>query len=134
MSLDPKTFTIHDIREFPFVVFDQAAAQPGYASQWEAEMVALLQNGQPFVVVYDQLRGDETHEDRKHRGVWLKHNKEPLGQVCKALISIEPGDARRAEVAAMSEIAVKAFGIPHEVVGTRDEALVAARRLTASEA
>ncbi|WP_241122848.1 hypothetical protein [Achromobacter xylosoxidans] len=134
MSLDPKTFTIHDIREFPFVVFDQAAAQPGYASQWEAEMVALIQNGQPFVVVYDQLRADETHEDRKHRGVWLKHNKESLGQVCKALISIEPDEARRAEVAAMSEIAVKAFGIPHEAVATRDAALVAARRLTASEA
>ncbi|WP_241044381.1 hypothetical protein [Achromobacter xylosoxidans] len=133
MSLDPKTFTIHDIREFPFVVFDEVAAQPGYAPQWETEMVALVQNGQPFVVVYDQLRADETHEDRKHRGVWLKRHKEPLGQVCKALISIEPDEARRAEVAAMAEIAVKAFGIPHKVVATRDEALVAARRLTTGE-
>lgn len=130
MSLDPNTFSIHDIREFPFVVFNQTAAQPGYARQWETEMVALLQNGQPFVVVYDQLLTDETHEDRKHRGVWLKHNKEPLRRICKALISIEPDEERRSEVNAMSEIAVKAFGIPHEVVATRDEALAVARRLT----
>ncbi|WP_164227394.1 hypothetical protein [Stenotrophomonas maltophilia] len=133
MSLDPIAFTIHDIRELPLAVFDQAAAQPGYASQWEAEMEVLLQNGQPFVVVYDLLRSDETHEDRKHRGVWLRHNKEPLGQVCKALISIKPDDTRRAEVAAMSDIAVKALGIPHEAVATRDEALAVARRLTGSE-
>lgn len=122
MSLDPSAFTIHGIHEFPFVVFNQAAAQPGYAAQWEAEMLALLQNGQPFVVVYDQLRADETREDRKHRGVWLKYNKEPLGRVCKALISIEPDKERRTQVQAMSEIAVKAFGIPHAVVATRDEA------------
>ncbi|KLD72769.1 hypothetical protein FZ025_19930 [Xanthomonas hyacinthi] len=133
MSLDPSTFTIHDIREFPFIVFNQAAAQPGYAKQWEAEMVALLGNGQPFVVVYDQLRTDETHEDRKHRGIWLKHNKEPLGRVCKALISIEPDEERRAQVKAMSEIAVKAFGIPHEVAATREDALRIARRLTGDD-
>lgn len=133
MSLDPDTFTVHDIHEFPFVVFNQAAAQPGYAPQWETEMVALLQNGQPFVVVYDQLGTDEAHEDRKHRGIWLKHNKEPLGRVCRALISIEPEEDRRIQVKAMSEIAVKAFGIPHEAVATREEALAVARRLTVSE-
>ncbi len=81
---------------------------------------------------YDQLRTDETHEDRKHRGVWLKH-KEALGYVCKALVSIEPDEQRRDEVKGMSEIAVKAFGIPHEVVATRDGVLAAARRLTACE-
>jgi hypothetical protein len=129
MSLDPNVFSIHDIREFPFVVFNQVAAQPGYANQWETEIVALLQNGQPFVVVYDQFRTDETHEDRKHRGIWLKHNKVPLGRVCKALISIEPDEQRRSEVKAMSAVAVTAFGIPHEVVATRDEAMAIATRL-----
>ncbi|SAI65373.1 Uncharacterised protein [Bordetella ansorpii] len=131
MSLDPAIFTVHDIREFPFVVFNQAAATPGYALQWETEMEALLRHGQPFVVVYDQLGTDETHEDRKHRGLWLKHNKEPLGHVCKALISIEPDDVRRAEILAMSGVTVKAFGIAHEVVATGGEALALARRLTA---
>ncbi|SAI59643.1 Uncharacterised protein [Bordetella ansorpii] len=110
MSLDPSIFAVHDIREFPFVVFDQAAAKPGHALQWEAEMVALMRHAQPFVVVYDQLDTDETHEDRKHRGVWLKRNKEPLGLVCKALISIEPDNERRAGIQAKSEGTVKAFG------------------------
>ncbi|MDR3399851.1 MAG: hypothetical protein P4M06_20100 [Pandoraea sp.] len=130
MPLDPNGFSIHDIRELPFVVFNQEAAEPGYARDWEAEMVALMNHGQPFVVVYDQLTRDETHEDRKQRAIWLKHNKTALAAVCKALVSIEPGEARRAEVRAMGEAAVKAFGIPHEAVATREEAMALAQRLT----
>jgi hypothetical protein len=130
MPLDPNGFSIHDIRELPFVVFRQEAADPGYARDWEAEMVALVKHGQPFVVVYDQLTRDETHEDRKQRAIWLKHNKTALAAVCKALISIEPSEARRSEVRAMGEAAVKAFGIPHEVVATREAALALAQRLT----
>ncbi len=130
MPLDPNGFSIHDIRELPFVVFRQEAADPGYARDWEAEMVALVNHGQPFVVVYDQLTRDETHEDRKQRAIWLKHNKTALAAVCKALISIEPSEARRSEVRAMGEAAVKAFGIPHEVVATREAALALAQRLT----
>lgn len=131
MQLDPQTFAVHDIRAFPFVVFNQAAAQPGYAKQWEAEMQALLQHGEAFVVVYDELRSDETHEDRKQRGLWLKHHKEPLARVCKSLISIESDPQRRAEVEAMSGMAVKAFGIPHAVVATRQEAMEVMQRLAA---
>lgn len=133
MRLDPRTFTVHDVSAFPFVVFNQEAARPGYASQWEAEMVALVENGRSFVVVYDQFRADETQADRKHRAVWLKHNKTRLGGVCKMLISIEPDAQRRAQVQALSEIAVKAFGIPYEVVATRDEALAIAYRLTGDD-
>ncbi|ALS63478.1 hypothetical protein [Pandoraea norimbergensis] len=130
MPLDPQMFSIHDIRELPFVLFNQQAAEPGYARQWEAEMVALVNNGEPFVVVYDQLKADESHEDRKQRAVWLKHNKAALAEVCKALVSIEPDDAQRAMVKAMGETAVKAFGIAHEAVATREEALALVRRLT----
>ncbi|WP_087721548.1 hypothetical protein [Pandoraea sp. PE-S2T-3] len=130
MPLDPQMFSIHDIRELPFVLFNQHAAEPGYARQWEAEMAALVNNGEPFVVVYDQLKGDESHEDRKQRAVWLKHNKAALAEVCKALVSIEPDDAQRAMVKAMGETAVKAFGIAHEAVATREEALALVRRLT----
>ncbi len=129
MSLDPSAFTVHDISEFPFIVFNAAAAQPGYAKQWETEMLALVVNNQPFVVVYDQLSVEETHEDRKNRGIWLKHNKDALGRVCKSLISIEPDVIRRAQVKVMNEIANKAFGIPNEVVATRDDALEVSQRL-----
>ncbi|AJE99784.1 hypothetical protein [Pandoraea apista] len=130
MPLDPNRFSIHDVRELPFVVFNQEAADPGYARDWEAEMTALVNHGQPFVVVYDQLTRDETHEDRKQRAIWLKQNKTALAAVCKALVSIEPSEARRAEVRAMGVAAVKAFGIPHEAVATREEAIRLAHRLT----
>lgn len=130
MGLDSEVFTIHDVTRFPFVIFNKNAAQPGYADQWEKEMVALMANGQPFVVVYDQHRTEESHEDRKRRGIWLKHNKVALGRVCKALISIEPDKKRRAQIKAMSDLAVKTFGIPHEVVAIREDALTIAHRLT----
>lgn len=129
MKLDPRTFVVHDIGEFPFVVFNQAAAWPGYAGRWEKEMTALVDNGLPFVVVYDRVRSDESHEDRRHRGIWLKHNKQALGRLCKALISIEPDAERRAAIEAAGAIAVKAFGIAHEVVATRPAARDLAQRL-----
>lgn len=130
MGLDFQAFIIHDVTRFPFVVFNDDAAQPGYANQWEKEMVALMENGQPFVVVYDQHRTEESHEDRKRRGIWLKHNKAALGLVCKALIRIEPDEDARRQARAMCDMAVKAFGIPHEVAATQDEALLIAHRLT----
>jgi hypothetical protein len=134
MGLDSRVFIIHDVTRFPFVVFNEDAAQAGYASQWETEMAAFIENGQLFVVVYDQQRTEESHEDRKRRGIWLKHNKAALGRVCKALISIEPDEERRAQVKAMSDMAIKAFGIPHEVVAIREDALAIAHRLTGGHA
>ncbi|MBA0037723.1 hypothetical protein HS962_16090 [Pantoea sp. BIGb0393] len=45
MSLNPQDFTVYDIQAFPLVCLNQQAVLPGYASQWEAEMLALLQQG-----------------------------------------------------------------------------------------
>lgn len=89
-----------------------------------------MREGAPFVVVYVSLDADETHEDRKHRAVWLKQNKAALGAACKALISVEPDPERRARVAEQGETVVKAFGIPHEAVASLDEAVTLAARLT----
>ncbi|KVA75898.1 hypothetical protein WM36_07180 [Burkholderia ubonensis] len=130
MNLDPQEFVVHDISRFPFCVFRAQAATPGYALQWEKEIDALMREGAPFVVVYVSLDADETHEDRKHRAVWLKQNKAALGAVCKALISVEPDPERRARVAEQGETAVKAFRIPHEAVASLDEAVTLAARLT----
>ncbi|KVO97108.1 hypothetical protein [Burkholderia ubonensis] len=130
MNLDPQEFVVHDISRFPFCVFRAQAATPGYALQWEKEIDALMREGAPFVVVYVSLEADETHEDRKHRAVWLKQNKAALGAVCKALISVEPDPERRARVAEQGETAVNAFGIPHEAVASLDEAVTLAARLT----
>ncbi len=133
MSLDSSKFCIHDIHELPFVLFKQDAAEPGFAAQWEIEMTMLVENGEPFVVVFDQINHDESHEDRKRRGVWLKHNKERLRGVCKALVAIEPDLAHRAMAQAIGKAAMKAFGIPYEAVETREEAIALVQRLTQSD-
>ena len=132
MNLDASLFSIHDVSAFPFVVFNQAAAQPGYAAQWGREMSRLLQFGKPFVVVYDQPGAEESHEDRKHRGLWLKKNKIQLGEICKGLVNVEPDEERRVQIKAMSDMAMKAFGIRQEVVASVEEAFAIAHVLTAS--
>ncbi|HIH2745692.1 hypothetical protein L3V59_36510 [Burkholderia aenigmatica] len=129
-ALDPNDFTLYDIHLFPACVFCAEHATPGYASRWEREIDALMRHGEPFVIVYIELDTDESHEDRKHRAVWLKQNKDALGAVCKALVSVEPDPDRRAEVAAHGETAVKAFGIPHHAVASFEQALSLAARLT----
>ena len=92
-------------------------------------MLALLRHGQPFSVAYVELRADESTEDRRHRAVWLKQNKERLARYCKALISVEPDAGRREQATRQGEVAVKAFGIP-TAVATLDEAVALTRRLT----
>ncbi|AIO69276.1 hypothetical protein [Burkholderia oklahomensis] len=130
MNLDPQDFVVHDVSRFPMCVFRASAATPGYAPQWEKEIDALMRQGAPFVIVYVSLEADESHDDRKHRAIWLKQNKAELGAVCQALISVEPDPARRAAVAEQGKTAVKAFGIPHEAVASLDEATALAARLT----
>ncbi|WP_238891406.1 hypothetical protein [Achromobacter insuavis] len=130
MSIQPDTFRIHDIRRYPLCLFDPAQVHPGYAAQWETEMEALLAAGQPFTVAYVELDPAEPHEDRKQRGLWLKHNKARLGQLCKAQISVEPDAGRRAEADRQGQLAARAFGIPHEAVATLEEAVALTRRLT----
>lgn len=129
MTLNPDDFKIHDISRFPMCVFDQDAARPGYAPQWEAEMAALLRHGQPFSIVYVALRMEEAHEDRRLRARWLKRNKEELGRHCQAMISVEPDPAGREQALVQGAVAVKAFGIPHEAVASLEEAVALTRRL-----
>ncbi|AIO26248.1 MULTISPECIES: hypothetical protein [Burkholderia] len=129
-ALNPNDFALHDIHLFPVCVFRPEHATPGYAPRWEGEIDTLMRHGEPFVIVYVELDTDESHDDRKHRAVWLKQNKVELGAVCKALVSVEPDPDRRAEVAAQGEVAVKAFGIPHHAVASFGQAVSLAARLT----
>ncbi|WDD93808.1 hypothetical protein Bsp3421_003908 [Burkholderia sp. FERM BP-3421] len=121
MTLDSSQFRLHDLSQFPMCLFRSTEATEGYASTWIAEMEALVAAGKPFTVVYQAL-GDEAHEDRKQRGLWLKRNKVELGAVCQATITVEPDAKRRAELEAWAEGAVKAFGIPHKAVPTLADA------------
>ena len=115
-------FIIHDIENFPFVEFKQDQAVPGYSPQWQLEMQEFLEMSSPFVIVYDQLSMQETPEDFKQRGLWLKNHTDELNQLCKAIICIEPDQEKRVAIRKMTEMAVKALDIPYEIVNTREDA------------
>ncbi len=99
------------------------------AARWEREMQALVAYGAAFVLVHPQARAEEAHEDRKRRGLWLKQHKQALGACCRAVISVEPDDARRAALAAQSAMAEKAFGIPMRMAATVEQACAEGLRL-----
>jgi hypothetical protein len=131
VNLPSTDFTIHDVSRFPLVLAS-GDAPPGYAAQWAAEMQALIAHGQPFVVVHADARADEAHEDRKQRGIWLKHHKQALAALCRAVISVEPDALRRAALAAQSLIAEKAFGVPMRTAPTVEQACAEGLRLLAA--
>lgn len=128
------TFSLHDIADFPLVRFRSEAADPGYAPAWCAEMNALVERSARFVLIYPKAEGDEAHEDRKARGVWLKQNKDRLAEVCLGLIVVEPDAAGRAELEAMLPDLVRAFGTPQVVTASMEDAQVLARRMLAGGA
>lgn len=121
MTLDSTAFPLHDVSRFPLVIA-RGDTSPGYAIQWEREMQALVAHGKAFVLIHPQARAEEAHEDRKRRGLWLKQNKQALGACCKAVISVEPDDARRTALSAQSAMAEKAFGIPMRMAATLEQA------------
>ncbi|QNN55751.1 hypothetical protein H9K76_14125 [Diaphorobacter ruginosibacter] len=135
MMLDPITFSIYDIQQFPIVTMRNDAIRPGYAQQWEAELERLIDQQQPFVIIFPSGRPEtEDHEDRKWRILWFKANKQRLGGVCRALISIEP-DASEREAARAREVDLsKVFGVPLRTVENSDDAIQVAQQLFAHDA
>ncbi len=128
VTLKTTDFSIHDVSRFPLVLAS-AETPPGYAARWAAELQALIAHGRPFVVVLAHARAEESHEDRKQRGIWLKHNKQALAALCKAVISVEPDAVRRAALLAQSMLAEKAFGVPMRTVCTVEQAFAEGSRL-----
>jgi hypothetical protein len=124
-------FIVHDLHAFPLVWSRRLAIEPGYASQWAREMDALLEQAQPFVIAFEEGQPEESHEDRKTRGLWLKRNKALLGTVCRAVIAIEPDAVRRTALKAQSALASRAFSVAMEVVASREDAQALARKLLA---
>lgn len=128
MSLHEASFDIHDISGFPLVRFRNDRAVDGYAVQWQREMEALLAYGQAFAILYADPRHDEHHEDRKQRGMWLKHNKDALASLCKGLATVEPDPAQRARLSDMAAGNTRAFGVRQVVeasIGAAETRLLA---------
>ncbi|MBB3228226.1 2-polyprenyl-6-methoxyphenol hydroxylase-like FAD-dependent oxidoreductase [Luteibacter sp. Sphag1AF] len=124
-----ESFSVHDVASFPLVWLSADQVTAGYAAQWKEEMDALIQCGRPFVVLHGAGHGDEQHEDRKERGIWLKRNKDALARCCPGIVSVEPDPIKRQAAKAMAIMAVKAFGIPAHVTATREEACDIAKQL-----
>jgi hypothetical protein len=95
MSLDTSVFLVQDIRKFPRVSVINEAVLPGYARRWESGMDALLANGIPFSMVHRGAIADETVEDFKMRGQWLKRNSEAIARLCRVLVVVEPDEILR---------------------------------------
>ena len=121
MTSNPTDFIFHDVSRFPLVLA-HGDTSPGYATQWEREMEGLVAHGEAFVLIQPAVRAEEAHEDRKRRGLWLKHNKQALRACCKAVIGVEPDDGRRAALTAASALAERAFGIPMRMAATLPQA------------
>ncbi len=129
MSLDTSTFSVHDTSAFPVIRLLPDAMVAGFAPQWEIEMNEFLAQGRPFVIVFPPLQTEENHEDRKQRGIWLKRNKQALSGRCLCLISVELDGVKRIALKAQAAMAMKAFGIPTEVVASDAKAEALARQL-----
>ncbi|MFM0598231.1 MULTISPECIES: hypothetical protein [Paraburkholderia] len=129
LSHELTSSAVFDLSAFPLVIARNDAIAPGYAVAWEQDMNALLKTGEHFVLLFISPRPEETHEDRKQRGMWLKTNRDALSQVCKALITVEPDEREREESKAGAAAISKAFGIPLEAVATLDDAKKIGRQL-----
>lgn len=125
MMLDD--FTVHDLADFPVVRMRRV--WPGYASQWETEMNALMAQTAPFVVIFDDRAPAEVHEDRRVRGLWLKRNKTDLGKICRAVIAVEADPVTRMAMQAQALAAGKAFGLAMVIASSVSEAEEKAREL-----
>jgi hypothetical protein len=126
--------SLHDTADFPLVRFRSDIAEAGYGPTWCEEMDYLVEGNKPFVLIYPKAERDETHEDRKVRGAWLKQNKDHLAGTCLALIVVEPDATRRAELKAILPNLVRAFGTPQAATASLEDAVMLARRLLVGEA
>jgi hypothetical protein len=127
-------FSLHDMSNFPLVRVRMQDLPTGYARTWTAEMDALLQQGQPFALVFLDAREEESHEDRKTRIQWLKANKTALASLCRGFVAVEPSAMKRLAKRAQGVVLGKTFGLRFLVARDAEAAEDLAHRLLAGEA
>lgn len=92
-------------------------------------MDRLLEQGQPFVLLFPDQNEGEAHTDQKARSQWLKANRLAFTRLCRAIISIEPDPDRRAKRQAQGAALAQAFGTRISISASETEALAEATRL-----
>ena len=71
------------------------AVKPGYAFAWTAQMRRLVSLATPFVLVAEH-KANETADDARLRGTWMRMHRAMLVSYCRGLILIEPRIEARA--------------------------------------
>jgi len=127
------TFKFFDVSRFPLVTIAGSRLPPGYATQWIAEMEALLARDEPFSFVFLDNVENPMHEDQKAQMQWLKKNKKALAGLCRGAVAVEPDAARRMLKRAQALAVTAAFGLRFAVAPSAEAAEQRARRLLAGE-
>lgn len=126
-------FSLFDVSGFPTVRARMQGQPPGYGPAWAAEMDALMRHGQPFVIVLLDEHGEESHEDRKTKSVWIKANKATFVGLCRGFITVVPDRLKRLAMRAQGAVIAASFGLRFAAVRDVPEAEQLAARLLAGE-
>lgn len=107
-----------------------------HVQQWLADMQALMDAGQRFVLFYPvvdmQQQGDP--EGRRTVVLWLKAQRALFADCCKGmLMQCQADGSDRAALLALSTPLAKAYGVPVAVVDSPAQALAQAQALVNGE-
>jgi hypothetical protein len=118
--LDTSALPVARVREFP------SSAEA--IAQWLADMEALMQAGQAFVLVYERL---PEPEGRKKTVLWLKARREAFGTHCRGMVLMCPDASALPALQAMLDPLEKAYRVPARVASSDDEARACVQALMA---
>ena len=126
-----------DTSRFPLVfLMEPEQAQTAEPMETvEAQLTALLDRGERFVLLTDHLPGDhaeESHEERKERALFFKRNKDRMKQLCGGIVFITGDRTVSTAIRLAAQGAGKVLGLGFAFVPSADEAQGEAMRLLAS--
>ena len=116
-----------DSSDLPFVAVNSFPATAQENAQWMADMEALINAGENFVLVYAPMPPmEEQKEDveaRKAVILWLKQNKDLFSKFCKGMVmTCSEGLADKPFLEQMQAPISKVYGVPIEIGDTAKDA------------
>ncbi|MBY6346403.1 hypothetical protein E5C31_10560 [Providencia rettgeri] len=122
-----------DDSQFP-LVFLREHDQTQTPQQTQAQLEALLNRGQRFVLLTERLGGEdqaqaESHEERKQRALFFKQNKQRLKDLCAGMVLISKGRAIPAAARLAQQTLGRVLGLRFAFVMDEGEARLEAQRL-----
>lgn len=98
--------------------FPQVWVSAAPSSTWEAELDALLNRGERFVLLTRNLPDKEhfNSKEKKEFALWFKCNRKRLAEVCAGSIVIVPNEMVATGLAPLVAPLCRVFGYPVRVV------------------